>query len=316
MKNILLFSFILSSASLFAQKNAQVVFYNVENLFDTLDTPNQADEEYLPTAEKNWNSEKYWEKIAHINKVMNEFDNIALMGVCEIENKAVLDDVVKGQKQKLKIAHFESADERGIDVGLMYNKKIFCLKKKGILRFTLTVKGEPKATRDILYVELKHKKERIHVVVNHWPSRYGGAEESEPSRLLASETAKKYIDSVLTIDPQAKIIFMGDLNDYPSNKSVENIMEKLTPMITQTSGSKGGSHSYKNEWNILDHMLISPGMENTGGMQAITHSGKINEFEYLLETWKGNVVPLRTYVGSKYLGGYSDHLPVSFEIQF
>jgi predicted extracellular nuclease len=316
MKNILLFSFILSSASLFAQKNARVVFYNVENLFDTLDTPNQADEEYLPTAEKNWNSEKYWEKIAHINKVMNEFDNIALMGVCEIENKAVLDDVVKGQKQKLKIAHFESADERGIDVGLMYNKKIFCLKKKGILRFTLTVKGEPKATRDILYVELKHKKERIHVVVNHWPSRYGGAEESEPSRLLASETAKKYIDSVLTIDPQAKIIFMGDLNDYPSNKSVENIMEKLTPMITQTSGSKGGSHSYKNEWNILDHMLISPGMENTGGMQAITHSGKINEFEYLLETWKGNVVPLRTYVGSKYLGGYSDHLPVSFEIQF
>ncbi|MDB0062476.1 hypothetical protein N9F27_00105 [Crocinitomicaceae bacterium] len=316
MKNILLFSFILSSASLFAQKNAQVVFYNVENLFDTLDTPNQADEEYLPTAEKNWNSEKYWEKIAHINKVMNEFDNIALMGVCEIENKAVLDDVVKGQKQKLKIAHFESADERGIDVGLMYNKKIFCLKKKGILRFTLTVKGEPKATRDILYVELKHKKERIHVVVNHWPSRYGGAEESEPSRLLASETAKKYIDSVLTIDPQAKIIFMGDLNDYPSNNSVENIMEKLTPMITQTSGSKGGSHSYKNEWNILDHMLISPGMENTGGMQAITNSGKINEFEYLLETWKGNVVPLRTYVGSKYLGGYSDHLPVSFEIQF
>ncbi len=316
MKNILLFSFILSSASLFAQKNAQVVFYNVENLFDTLDTPNQADEEYLPTAEKNWNSEKYWEKIAHINKVMNEFDNIALMGVCEIENKAVLDDVVKGQKQKLKIAHFESADERGIDVGLMYNKKIFCLKKKGILRFTLTVKGEPKATRDILYVELKHKKERIHVVVNHWPSRYGGAEESEPSRLLASETAKKYIDSVLTIDPQAKIIFMGDLNDYPSNKSVENIMEKLTPMITQTSGSKGGSHSYKNEWNILDHMLISPGMENKGGMQAITNSGKINEFEYLLETWKGNVVPLRTYVGSKYLGGYSDHLPVSFEIQF
>lgn len=316
MKNILLFSFILSSASLFAQKNARVVFYNVENLFDTLDTPNQADEEYLPTAEKNWNSEKYWEKIAHINKVMNEFDNIALMGVCEIENKAVLDDVVKGQKQKLKIAHFESADERGIDVGLMYNKKIFCLKKKGILRFTLTVKGEPKATRDILYVELKHKKERIHVVVNHWPSRYGGAEESEPSRLLASETAKKYIDSVLTIDPQAKIIFMGDLNDYPSNKSVENIMEKLTPMITQTSGSKGGSHSYKNEWNILDHMLISPGMENTGGMQAITNSGKINEFEYLLETWKGNVVPLRTYVGSKYLGGYSDHLPVSFEIQF
>lgn len=316
MKNILFLTFFLSASSAVAQNKAQVIFYNVENLFDTLDTPNQSDEEYLPIAEKNWNSEKYWEKIAHINKVMNEFDNIALMGVCEIENKAVLIDVVKGQKQKLKIVHFESADDRGIDVGLMYNKKMFCLKKKGILRFTLTVKGEPKATRDILFVELKHKKERLHLMVNHWPSRYGGAEESEPSRILASETAKKYIDSVLNIDPQAKIIFMGDLNDYPTNKSVENIMDQLTPMITQTSGSKGGSHSYKNEWNILDHMLISIGMTNAGSMRAVTNSGKINEFEYLFETWKGNVVPLRTYAGKKYLGGYSDHLPVSFEIQF
>lgn len=134
MKNILFLTFILSASSAVAQNKAQVIFYNVENLFDTLDTPNQSDEEYLPIAEKNWNSEKYWEKIAHINKVMNEFDNIALMGVCEIENKAVLIDVVKGQKQKLKIVHFESADDRGIDVGLMYNKKMFCLKKKGILR--------------------------------------------------------------------------------------------------------------------------------------------------------------------------------------
>ena len=316
MKNILLFTFILFNANLFAQKNAQVIFYNVENLFDTLDTPNQTDEEYLPSAEKNWNSEKYWEKIAHINKVMNEFDNIALMGVCEIENMAVIKDIVKGQKQKLKIAHFESADERGIDVGLMYNKKMFCLKKKGILRFTLTVDDEPKATRDILFVELKHKKDRIHVMVNHWPSRYSGAEESEPSRLLASETAKKYIDSVMKIDPLAKIIFMGDLNDYPTNKSVVNIMEKLSPMITQASGTRGGSHSYKNEWNVLDHILISPGMENNGRMKAIANSGRINEFDYLFETWQGNIVPLRTYAGKKYLGGYSDHLPVSFEIQF
>jgi predicted extracellular nuclease len=312
-----LFLFVLFIASTgFSQKKASVVFYNVENLFDTLDTPNQVDEEYLPSTEKNWNSTKYWEKIGHINKVMNEFDNIALMGVCEIENKAVLKDVVKGQKQKLKIVHYESADERGIDVGLLYNKKIFCLKKKGYLRFTLMYDGEPKPTRDILYAELKHKKERIYVLVNHWPSRRGGEEESEPSRMLASQTAKNYIDSVLLIHPNAKIIMMGDLNDYPENKSVQNIMQVLSPMITKASGKFGGSHSYKDEWNILDHLLVSPALQNTSGLRALTNSGKIHDFDYLFEVWKGNTVPFRTYVGNKHLGGYSDHLPVSFDIEY
>ncbi len=246
---------------------------------------------------------------------MNEFERIALMGVCEIENKAVLKDVVKGQKKKLKIVHYESADERGIDVGLLYDKKLFCLKKKGYLRFTLTYEGQPKPTRDILYAELKHKKDRIYVLVNHWPSRRGGEKESEPSRMLASQTAKKYIDSVLQIHPNAKIIMMGDLNDYPENSSVQNVMKKLSPMITKSSGTKGGTHSYKNEWNVLDHLLISTGMSNTEGLRAITNSGKIHEFDYLFETWKGNIVPFRTYAGRKYLGGYSDHLPVSFEIE-
>lgn len=308
--------FILFSQASFAQDTASVLFYNVENLFDTLDTPDQIDEEYLPSAKKKWNSERYWEKINHINTVMNEFEDIALMGVCEIENKAVLKDVVKRQKKKLKIVHFESADRRGIDVGLLYNKKTFCLKKKGYLRFSLTVDGEPKPTRDILFAELKHKKDRIYVLVNHWPSRRGGQKESEPNRMLASQTARKYIDSVLLLDPNAKIIMMGDLNDYPENNSVQNVMKKLSPMIEKSSGKHGGSHSYRNEWNVLDHILISQGLKNPKSMQTLTNSGKIHDFEYLFEVWKGNTVPHRTYAGKKYLGGYSDHLPVSFDLIF
>lgn len=307
---------LLTASTSFTQKKASVLFYNVENLFDTLDTPNQIDEEYLPSAEKKWNSTRYWDKIQRINQVMNEFENLALMGVCEIENKAVLEDIVGKQKQKLDIVHFESADERGIDVGLLYNSKIFKLKKKGYMRFTLNIDGESKPTRDILYAELKRKKETIHVLVNHWPSRRGGEVASEPSRMLASATAKRYIDSVLAVNPKAKIILMGDLNDYPENNSVQNIMESLSPMITKSSGIYGGSHSYKNEWNVLDHMLVSTEMQVNTGIRVVANSGKINSFPYLMETWKGQVVPKRTYAENKYLDGYSDHLPVSFELQY
>ncbi len=314
MKKILFLICLFILPTVFGQKKASVLFYNVENLFDTLDTPDQIDEEYLPNAEKNWNSQKYWEKIQHIQKVMGEFDNIALIGMCEIENEAVLKDVAKNAK--LNTVHFESVDERGIDVGLLYNPKLFCLKKKGFLRFTLTVDGEPKPTRDILVAEFKHKKDYLYVMVNHWPSRRGGETESEGSRMLASTTAKNYIDSVLLLNPKAKIIFMGDLNDYPDNNSVQNIMKELSPMITKNSGTKGGSYSYQNSWDVLDHMMVSTGLQNSKGLLAITNSGKINEFDYLFEVWKGNVVPFRTYAGNKYLGGYSDHLPVSFEIQF
>lgn len=316
MKIILLFFAFFATAVTFSQKSATVLFYNVENLFDTINDPKTVDEEFLPSAELNWNSKKYYEKISHIHEVMAQFQTIGLMGLCEIENKAVVKDIVKTQKQKLKIVHFNSQDERGIDVALLYNKKIFCLKKKGFLRFTLEVAGEKKATRDIVFAELKKGKERVHVLVNHWPSRRGGEQESEASRMLASTTARKYIDSVLTLDPNAKIIMMGDLNDYPENNSVKQILEKLNPMITKSSGSLGGSHSYKNEWNVLDHMMVSSGMNTSTGMRALTNSGKINEFPFLLETYKGNIVPFRTYAGKNYLGGYSDHLPVSFEIVF
>ncbi len=316
MKIVFFFTLFLICSFSFSQEKTTVLFYNVENLFDTINDPKTDDDEFLPTSEKKWNTAKYTEKVSHIHEVMSQFNSIGIMGMCEVENKNVLKDVVKNQPQKLKIIHFESQDARGIDVGLLYNKKIFCLKKKEFLRFTVEVKGEQKATRDILVVELKKGKERVHVLVNHWPSRYGGETETEAARMLAAQTASKYLDSVLAKNPKAKIILMGDLNDYPTNNSVQRISEKLSPMITAESGTKGGSHSYKNEWNILDHMLISQGLKDSEGMRALTNSGKINEFPFLFEIYKENVVPFRTYAGTKYLGGYSDHLPVSFELIF
>jgi predicted extracellular nuclease len=316
MKYISFLIIFLLIGSTFSQKKATVLFYNVENLFDTTDEKNVLDEEYLPSAAKQWNSVRYYTKVNRIAQVMNEFDNIALMGICEIENKSVVEDVVKAQDKKLNIVHYDSQDARGIDVALLYNKKMFCLKKKGFLRFTLTINEESKATRDILWAKFKQGKSTVYVLVNHWPSRSGGEMQSEPNRLLAAQTAKTFIDGILAEEPNAKIIFMGDLNDYPRNKSVQLIDEKLEPMITKESGSMGGSYSYKGVYDVLDHMMISTGMTTASGFHAVSGSGKINEFPYLLTTYRENIVPFRTYARDEYLNGYSDHLPVSFTVEF
>ena len=152
-------------------------------------------------------------------------------------------------------------------------------------------------------------------MVNHWPSRRGGTEKSEPKRLKAANSARKFIDSLLSINQNTKIILMGDLNDYPSNKSVQLIMEKLYPKITSTSNKFGGTHNYRGEWNILDHICISKGW-NEGPLFAHEEDGTILTLEYLLSTYKGNIVPFRTFGGAKYLGGYSDHLPVYIDLQY
>ncbi len=150
-------------------------------------------------------------------------------------------------------------------------------------------------------------------MTNHWPSRRGGTEKSEEKRLKAANSARHFIDSLLNMDPNTKIILMGDLNAYPSNKSVKLIMEKLNPKITSASNKFGGTHNYKGEWNILDHICISNGW-NQGRLKSKNEIGHILTLEYMLSTYQGNIVPFRTYGGSKYLGGYSDHLPVFIEV--
>jgi predicted extracellular nuclease len=152
-------------------------------------------------------------------------------------------------------------------------------------------------------------------MVNHWPSRRGGQEESEPLRLEAAKNARLFIDSVLNVNPNSKLILMGDLNDYPTDKAPMMIQEKLNPMITKESGEFGGSHNYKETWDVLDHIFVSPSLTNSKkGFKTCSSSGKIHSFPFLLSEYKGQTVPFRTYGGSTYLGGYSDHLPVSIKI--
>ena len=297
-----------------AQKTERIAFYNVENLFDTIDGPNN-DEEFLPNGRKLWTSERYKTKINHINKVICALKTPMLIGLCEIENEDVIQDIIHNNKKlkNYKTIHFNSLDARGIDVGMLYNTKKLTLLDKGFIRFNLPSQDKP-TSRDILWAKLSYKKEVFFAMVNHWPSRRGGTIASAPKRIKAATEAKLFIDSLLFDDPNTPILLMGDLNDYPANESVQKLQEILKPCITKNSNLYGGTNSYKGKWNILDHILVSQGFQ-ASRLRINPRAGVIYTPEYLITEYKGNKVPFRTYGGSKYLDGYSDHLPVYIELK-
>ena len=301
------------SNQLFAQKSVRIAFYNVENLFDTLDGEND-DAEFLPGGKNNWDTQKFNEKITHIREVLLALKKPIITGFSEIENYSVVRKIISHKDFKnYGIVHYESPDARGIDLAMIYDSAKLTLLESGKIRFVLP--GEQKATtRDILWAKYQSKKSIFYVTVNHWPSRRGGADDTDVKRVKAAETVGHFIDSLLTLDPNSKIILLGDLNDHPENNSVQLLNKTLAPMITKSSGEFGGSYNYNNEWGILDHILISKGLSN-GKPSIIKDSGKIHSFPFLIEEYKGQLVPKRTYAGNKYLGGYSDHLPVSINIK-
>jgi predicted extracellular nuclease len=314
---LLVFASLFLSTVAFSQTRT-VGFYNVENLFDTINDPNINDEDFLPSVEKNWNQARYNEKIAHINAVLDLMGNPLAVGFCEIENAAVMRDVIRHNPNRVVqygLVHFDSPDLRGIDVALMYDSLKMKFISAGKLRFDLVVSEENKYTRDIIWSKFVSKKDTLFFMVNHWPSRRGGETKSEPNRLEAAKNARKFIDSIQTVNAKTKIIFMGDLNDYPTNKAPQLIAEKLTPMITKSSGEFAGTYSYKGEWDVLDHIFVSPTLFAKKKFAVVPNSGKIYSDSFLIDTFKGNKVPFRTYAGKKFLGGYSDHLPVSIEIK-
>ena len=312
----LLFAIIIFTSCTEKRSVYKIAFYNVENFFDTINGEN-IEEEFLPEAKLKWNTNKYQEKIKHLNTVIHSLNYPVILGLCEVENKRVLSDLIKAQSKTSSspsygIVHHESPDKRGIDAAFIYDKNIVRLLESGKLEVILD-NSRSKPTRDIVWAKFLLKKDTIICLVNHWPSRRGGTKESEHKRIKAANTAKLFIDSILKENANSKIILMGDLNDYPSNNAPQIIQDiPMYPMIFKTSGSYGGTHCYRNHWGVLDHIMVSEALKNNG---AIPFSGKINEFDYLFTEYKEHIVPFRTFGGGKYLGGYSDHLPVSIEIE-
>ena len=325
---LLLFSFTNFSQAQKAQyKIATIAFYNLENLFDTIDEPNVKDEEFTPQGSKQWNTKKYFHKLNHMADVIVQIgvdkatEPPAILGVSEIENINVLKDLVNTPKLKpfdYHIIHYDSPDRRGVDVALLYRPKYFKVKSSKSIRLTVPDKPDFK-TRDQLLVSGLLDGEQFYFIVNHWPSRYGGEKRSRPLRNAAADLCRSIADSLLKIDPNAKVIMMGDLNDDPVDPSLKihlkatDDKQKLSegyfydPMITLYK--KGiGSLAYHDSWNLFDNMIMTPALLKDSGYhfyQAHIFNKKFMTNEE--GRYKG--YPFRTFVGNNFMGGYSDHFP-------
>ena len=323
-----------------ANAGIRIAFYNVENYFDTKDDSLKNDNEFLPDGVKAWNYKRYREKQNNIYRTfmaMGGWDGPpSLIGVCEIENRFVLEDLLRQTELKkfnYGVVHEESPDNRGIDVGLFYRKDhIRILKHQALpLIFPFDTAGK---TRDILYVKaLVLGKDTLHYFVNHWPSRWGGQAKSEPRRMEAAKVIRNKVDSIQNAYADAHIIIIGDLNDEYENRSIieglraKTEVEALKPgdlfnYTRQVMAKTGmGSHKYQGHWGTLDHVIVSQSLlrgEQAGKLKASPQGAFIFTGRFLLEedTRNTGFQPFRTYAGPKYLGGFSDHLPVFLDLLF
>lgn len=313
------------------EKRLRIAFYNVENLFHPDDDSLTSDEEFTPEGQRNWSWYRYKEKTNRMAKAIlsiGEWEPPAVVGLAEIENKQVLQDLVETdvlRKFNYGIVHYESPDRRGIDVGMIYRQDEFST------LFTQNIPvvnpSDPDfATRDILYVKgVSRFDDTLHLFFNHWPSRYGGQAQSEPKRVLAANTLKATTDSIYESNPQAAILIAGDFNDEWENKSLKH---NLAARKLEEADSAGylvnlmadlpvteGSHRYRGVWSYLDQIIVSENLlEEDTGVKLLDY-GTIKH-EFLLETDERypGYKPFRSFIGLRYNAGFSDHLPVFADI--
>jgi predicted extracellular nuclease len=308
-----------------AKVKFDLMSYNVENLFDTIDDPNKADEDFTPSGKLQWNSAKYYEHLNHtVDAITNNGTNFpAVVGLIEVENGTVLNDLVNTSYLKEKgyqVVWYEGPDERGIDVALIYDSKKVTVVGSRPIPVVLESVSDPN-TRDILKVSVKVGSEDYHLFVNHWPSRRGGLDESEMHRIKAASVLRKEVDQILSVNSKSNIICMGDFNDFPSNKSVHDVLRAgvsnehsvLFNMMSDFEVLKKGTHFYKGEWSPLDQFIVSYGMFDNKCISA--NSFEVVTYDFLYYTSKDGVKsPARAYVGDSYKGGYSDHLPILMHV--
>ncbi len=295
-----------------------ISFYNCENYYDTIDQKNILDEEFTPNSAKAYNKTIFKLKRKQIAQTIHELgkqeqqDGISLIGLVEIENKYVLEELVKDsliQKYHYKIIHFDSKDYRGIDVALLYHPIHFVPYLYKPISLSIKNHQTDFPTRDILYVKGQLDQQWVHILVNHWPSRRGGASTSEKRRLWASEVAKVFIDSLKMTDPEANIIMMGDFNDNPSDRSLLNI--PLQNPFFNLFKKGYGSLAFNDQWSLFDQVLISDALMDPKNIITY-YKSIIYRKNNRIEThgrYKG--YPKRTWSGDQYNGGFSDHFPVS-----
>lgn len=324
-------SAILSSVTIAQIKEHDNTFYvaswNVENLFDTFNDPNTIDEDFLPESDNQWTEDRFQQKLVNLAKVINYMNDGCgpdVLGLVEIENINVLKWLVyKFKDRDYIIAHRDSPDQRGIDAALIFDRKVFGIVDIDTIRVNIPT-GTP--TRYILHVTLKYLRDDsiVHFFVNHWPSRRGGEVKSEQNRIAAAKMLKKELEKIFDADKSSNVIMMGDFNDEPDNKSITQILGAhdfdcdskkvdgtLLNLSFKTKANGGGSYLFGSTWNMIDQMIISPGLNDGKNLEYVCNSFKVIKPEFMIakEGDRKNG-PLPTYSGNRYLGGYSDHFPI------
>ena len=327
--------------SLFISTHAQdkkfkihtLAFYNLENLFDTINDPIKFDD-YSPIMELKTNrGEAYRRKITNMARVIAEIgkdvthNTPAILGVCEVENKDVLEDIVNDStllEKNYGIVHYDSPDSRGIDVALLYQKSLFTPISSSAqeLKIYDTQTQKQITTRDQLLVSGKLEGDLIHMIVNHWPSRRGGEARSRPKRVAAAKLNKRILDSLQAHDPYAKLIIMGDLNDDPTNPSIKNVLKaKRKRKKVDFKGLYNpfekfyrdglGTTAYRDNWSLFDQIIVSKTLLEKDYTSFRYYQAGIFNKNYLI-TPKGKYkgYPFRSWNDSGFSNGFSDHFPV------
>ncbi len=310
----------------------RVMFYNVENLFDPSEDSAVADDEYQPRGMRGWTYDRLKRKQINLAKVVlavGGWDPPEVIGLCEVEDRIVLYGLTNDTPLKnfgYRIIHYDSPDPRGIDVAMLYRPEKFrVLDSYPIpVRFPFDTAAR---TRDILFVKgIACKRDTVNILVNHWPSRFGGAMATIPKRKYVASVVRNLSDSLLKVNPNANILIMGDLNDSPYDESVSKVLQARMDSVNLAPGDlydmlagaglswKKGTIKFREEWETIDHMIVSrPLLSKTN-----PHSLHIFDAPFLLqddEVWFGKK-PFRTYYGAKYIGGFSDHLPIYMDLKF
>lgn len=311
---------------------ACVGFYNLENLFDTIDAPDINDQDFLPNGAYNYGTKIYTQKMHNMARVISELgtditpDGVAILGVAEVENDKVLQDLVNDPAiagRKYSIVHYDSPDERGIDVGLLYQPKYFRVIGSRPIHLTLTLPdGKTDYTRDVLYVTGMIESDTVHIMVNHWPSRRGGESASQPYRAAAAQICRDVSDSLLNLNPEARIIIMGDLNDDPISPSVKDVLKAgfdrkkmkkdgLYNVMYDFYKNGIGTLAYQDSWNLFDQMIISRSLAKLKSDDYHLFQSAVFNKPYMVQkTGQFKGYPLRSFVGNDWMNGFSDHFPV------
>lgn len=332
---LLIMTTLLYVQSLSADDILRVVSYNLENLFDYEKDSVSDDGSFTPEGEHQWDKKKYWRKLNNLSRAITaagEWHTPALIGLCEVENARVVKDLLYHTQLKECHYHFvhkDSPDRRGVDVALAYLPNQFTLLSKEFIH--VKIEGE-KPTRDILYASGKLiNGDTLHVFVNHWPSRYGGELESKWKRITAAEILREKTDSLFTLNEKTKIIIMGDFNDYPDDESLLHGLCAGEPLKNSNKNvifdqlynlcypihemGEEGSHKFGGKWGMLDQLIVSGALLHPGeSTYTSPEMMNICKESFLLKESATGPSPKRSFLGTFFAYGFSDHLPVFVDL--